>query len=152
MKTEAALAAQAIRNELKALGIQARVKSRNFSMGNAVDIYVTDLPPFLSAKVKAIGDKYQYGHFDGMTDCYEHSNSREDIPQAKFVHVNNQISDEMREAVYQHLRTQWVGGEALPVSYAEGRDLSFHGVYVSQFVRQEFCRENGSFWQERNAA
>ena len=84
--------------------------------------------------------------------CYEYSNSREDLPQAKYVHVNNEITNDMREAVYQHLRNTLAGGESLPATYAEGRDLMFHDSYVSQFVWQEFCRRNGSFWQERNAA
>ena len=44
-------------------------------------------------KVNEIIKKYQYGHFNGMEDIYEYSNSRDDIPQAKFVFVNRTMSE-----------------------------------------------------------
>jgi hypothetical protein len=151
-QTQPALAAKAIKAKLKALGVNCRVKSRTFSMGNAVDIYTENVPPFLLDKVRAIADLHQYGHFDGMADIYEYSNTREDLPQAKYVQVNNDLSDSMREAVYQHLRTQWAGGEVLPATYAEARNIQFHNEYVQHLVWQEFCRASSTFWQERNAA
>lgn len=94
--TESAQAARAIRAELKTNfpSVTFSVRSRNFSMGDAVDIAYTD-GPTLDA-VQAITGKYQYGHFDGMTDMYEHSNSRKDIPQAKFVHARREMSPETR--------------------------------------------------------
>ena len=81
------MAAAAIRKELKTAfpGIKTRVVSQSYSMGNSVDIYVprgTNCEP-----IRAITDKYQYGHFDGMTDCYEYSKNNTSIPQAKFVSV-----------------------------------------------------------------
>lgn len=83
-----AKAAKAIRTELKEAypTIKFTVKSRGFSMGDAVDVS-WNLGPTDEQTQKVI-DKYQYGHFDGMTDYYEHSNSRDDIPQSKYVHAN----------------------------------------------------------------
>jgi glyceraldehyde-3-phosphate dehydrogenase/erythrose-4-phosphate dehydrogenase len=84
-----ALAAKAIRKELKEKipGVKFRVRSESFSMGNAVDVYWngegTD-----EAEISEVISKYQEGHFDGMTDTYEMSNCRDDIPQVKFVHLN----------------------------------------------------------------
>lgn len=97
MKTEAALCAQAIRKELKQAfpGIKFSVTSDNFSMGNSVDVSWTDGPT--SEHVQQIVNKYQYGHFDGMTDSYEHSNSRTDIPQAKFIMTKREMSDATRD-------------------------------------------------------
>ncbi len=85
--SEHAMAAAAIRKELKAKfpNIKCRVTSQSFSMGNSVDIYVprgTECEP-----IRAVTDKYCYGHFDGMTDCYEYSNKDISLPQAKFVSV-----------------------------------------------------------------
>lgn len=105
MKTESARAAAAIRKELKAAFPQEkfRVRSRNFAGGDAVDVYVgayveTDRPDnwggfqkepdAVLKQAEAIASKYQYGRFDGMTDCYEYTNTRKDIPQAKYVHVS----------------------------------------------------------------
>jgi hypothetical protein len=45
--------------------------------------------------VEPLINEYQYGHFDGMIDCYEYSNNRNDIPQVKFVFANREYSDEI---------------------------------------------------------
>jgi len=95
-----AAAAKQIRVWLKAQGIAARVNSEGYSMGSSVNVYIEDQMPEVVAKVKAFAEKYQYGHFNGMEDIYEYSNSRDDIPQAKFVFVNNYISDAMRQEIW----------------------------------------------------
>lgn len=83
--SEAAQAAKLIRKELKAAFPKTKfsVTSEYFSMGNAVNISWDNGPA--KSEVHEISDKYEYGHFDGMTDCYEFSNKRTDIPQTKFV-------------------------------------------------------------------
>lgn len=88
-------AAAAIKVELKAAfpGIKFSVTSDSFSMGDSVHIGWTDGPT--SNEVENISKKYQYGHFDGMTDMYESSNSRDDIPQSKYVSASRSISDEL---------------------------------------------------------
>jgi hypothetical protein len=96
MKTNQAQAAAQIRKQLKALGIPARVKSKGFSMGDSVDVYLTDATPEVVAQVKELTAPYQYGNFNGMEDIYEYSNRNADIPQTKFLFVNNEISDELR--------------------------------------------------------
>ena len=89
----AAQCASAIRKELKSNfpSVKFRVVCENFSMGNSVDVVWTDGPT--KDQVDGIIQKYQYGHFDGMIDMYEHSNSRDDIPQAKYVHGRREASD-----------------------------------------------------------
>ena len=88
MKTEAAKCGVEVRKYLKALGVSASVKSKNFSMGDSVDVKLKAIiDPDTYALIKTDLRKYQYGHFDGMTDCYEHSNRNDDIPQTKFLHV-----------------------------------------------------------------
>lgn len=99
MKNEAAKAAAMIRAELKKNGIAASVKSRVYSMGSSVDVrLLADYCPATVAKINEFCGRFQYGHFDGMTDCYEYSNRDESIPQAKFVHVETRYSDELRAA------------------------------------------------------
>jgi hypothetical protein len=95
-----AQAAKAIRAELKAAypTVTFKVTSSSFSMGNDVSIHWTDGPT--TKEVDAIADKYQQGHFDGMIDLYEYSNSRDDIPQAKYVMTSRHTSDDaLRSAV-----------------------------------------------------
>jgi len=90
--SSAALAAKAIRKELKEKfpGVKFSVRSSNFSMGNSVDIaYNTVLHGFdgdgkaPANEVWKVANKYQYGHFDGMTDSYEYSNCHDDLPASK---------------------------------------------------------------------
>ena len=94
MKTTSARAAAEIRKELKEKfpSIKFSVTSDNFSMGDAVTIKYTD--GVQSDKIRAITNKYQYGHFDSMTDMYENSNRNDTIPQAKYVQVERRMSEE----------------------------------------------------------
>lgn len=95
-----ALCAKAIRAELAAAfpGWKFSVRARTASMMSAVDVHWTDGPT--SAAVHAIIDKYQYGHFDGMTDCYEMSNKQEGlVAQVKYVSAYRTIADETKALV-----------------------------------------------------
>lgn len=141
MKTNAALAAALIRKEIKAAfpSLQFRCKSQNYSGGNSVNVYMVDQPKAVVEKIKALTDKYEYGHFDGMTDCYEFSNSRDDIPQVKFLFVNNELSSEKRQEIYAGIRQKWSGGDSLPENYEAGRDINFQGHYISEMVWREFA-------------
>jgi len=91
-----AAAAKAIRAELAATfpGIKFSVTSETYSMGNSVSIDWTDGPTV--KEVEQFTSKYQYGHFDGMTDMYEHTNSRDDIPQVKYVKEHRSQSEEVQ--------------------------------------------------------
>jgi hypothetical protein len=102
-----AAVAKLIRAFLKSNNINGKVKSRCFSGGNAVDVEVTDLKPEQMAIVEKELAKYEEGHFDSMNDIYEYSNSRSDIPQVKYAHVRNDMSNEMTEKVKTWLSKQW---------------------------------------------
>jgi hypothetical protein len=95
-----AKAASMIRNFLKAQGVPGKVRSEGYSMGSSVNVYIEDVTPETSDKVEKYAKQFQYGHFDGMQDLYEYSNSRNDIPQAKFVFVNNKPSELMKQKIW----------------------------------------------------
>jgi len=94
-----AAASAAIKAELnKAFPeIKFSVRSDSFAGGNSVHISWNDGPN--SDEVNALTKKYQYGSFDGMTDMYEYTNNREDIPQAKYVQAQRSMSEEARAAL-----------------------------------------------------
>ncbi len=106
--TEAAQAAKMIRKELKKHGIKAKVKSENYSMGSSVNITLNNELPKTVELVTSFAKAFQYGHFDGMNDIYEHSNNNDDLPQAKFVFVENAYSDELKQSVWDlvHVKLQ----------------------------------------------
>lgn len=107
MKTQAALCAKSIKNELKLKfpSVKFSVKSDNFSMGNSVNIDWVDGPT--TSEVDSIVKKYQYGHFNGMEDIYESSNRRDDIPQAKFVHTHRELSDDVKNKIWSEIQAQY---------------------------------------------
>jgi hypothetical protein len=86
-----------IKTELKKVypEVKFSVKYSSYSMGDSIKVYWTDGPN--QKEVQSLIDKYQYGHFNGMEDLYEYSNKREDLPQAKFVFANRELSPEYRK-------------------------------------------------------
>lgn len=128
-----AAAAKLIRAELKKNGIAGRVRARTASMMTAVDVDVVDLAPWTRRELEAYVGQFEYGHFDGMDDSYHYSNRRDDLPQVKYAHVHNKMSDELRAEI-----------EAWIESYfAPGHDLSAWQIFNDD---RNFGR---GFWQAR---
>ena len=95
--TIAAQAAKLIRKDLKEHfpNIKFKVISENYAGGNSINIgYENGVP---EQKIKKIVSKYKQGHFDGMTDCYEYSNSIEGLPQVSYIFTSRTISQEVKE-------------------------------------------------------
>ena len=94
MTSEHAKAAKMIRKELKENFPKTKfhVRSSIFSGGDSIDISWADGPS--EDAVNKIVRKYQYGHFDPMTDMYEVSNNNESLPQVKYVTCQRELSDE----------------------------------------------------------
>ena len=91
--------AQAIKKELKTLfpWVKFSCTYDTYSMGSSVDVNWMDWPT--EKEVEGHIKKYQYGHFDGMTDYYDSDNWREDIPQAKYVFAKRTMSPETAEII-----------------------------------------------------
>lgn len=89
-------AAAAIKAELKTLYplVKFSATSDSFSMGDSVHVSWTDGPT--DSEVDNIIKKYQYGSFNSMEDLYESSNSRNDIPQSKYVSGSRTQSEELK--------------------------------------------------------
>jgi hypothetical protein len=82
-----------------------RVTSKGYSGGNNVVIHWTDGPT--RREVEEITKQYQYGSFDGMQDLYEYTNSRDDIPQVRWVQHDRSTSDEAKMAMVNWLNTRF---------------------------------------------
>ena len=147
--TQAAQAAKQIRVWLKSKGIPARVTSENYSMGSSVRIYVADLVPALRDEVKAFADKYQYGDFNSMDDLYEYRNEKNDLPKAKYVTVNNAISDELRQDIWEYMLMAYSGMEGAPalakdaynfrnLNFAECGSTLIYRLFTGGFNQNQF--------------
>ena len=134
MKTRAAQAAQLIRKELKTAlpGLEFTCKSQTYSMGSSITVGMIDQTHEIKEQVEKITAKYIYGSFDGMTDCYNMTNSRDDIPQVKYLFVENDMSDDTRQGIYSLFRKSWVGGDTLPEKYDGNAYLD--GKYISEWI------------------
>jgi hypothetical protein len=63
--------------------------------------------------------QYQQGHFNSMEDIYEYSNSRDDVPQTKYLSIDNSYSDEMYQKAWSFLRATFSEAEKYPENYKE---------------------------------
>lgn len=106
-KTPAAEAAKMIRRELKEAfpGIKFTVRSKTYSGGDSVNVSWFNGPT--QTDVEDVIKKYQQGHFDGMYDMYEMSNSRKDIPQVKFVFADRNYTTDIEYGVRQRLEAEF---------------------------------------------
>lgn len=147
MKTEAAKVAQIIRKHLKANGIDAKVVSKNYSGGNSVSVYTKDLLPATQQLIGEYISQFEYGHFDGMTDCYYASNVRNDIPQVRFVFLWNEYTTSLKQKAWEWLRVYYDYFDNAPENV---EDAGFFYIkelctYADQFLYQELKRD--SFWR-----
>ena len=101
MITVAAQATTQVRRKLREAGITAdSIRSSTFSGGNSVTILLTDVRPGIVQRVQEICQPHVIGNFDGMTDTYVYRPSRDpETPRVKYLHVNNQMSREIRERI-----------------------------------------------------
>jgi hypothetical protein len=131
--TGAAACADAIRAELKKVfpSVKFSVRSSTFSMGDSVDISWTD--GNTTDEVNAITKKYQYGSFNGMEDIYENTDSRDDIPQAKYVHCSRRMSAETEELLKPI-------AERIFDELKKDTERPFNCWDASQFLYQIFCK------------
>jgi hypothetical protein len=105
--TEAAQAAKLIRQTLKQYypSTTFAVHSSNFANGNAVDINWIDGPT--TREIDKLVSDFQQGHFDGMVDMYEYSNDRDDIPQAKYVQTQREMSEQVRGEIVDEVNKKY---------------------------------------------
>ncbi len=106
-QSEQARAAKMIRTQLKAAFPHTKfsVTSESFAGGNAVHTSWKDGPT--SKQVDEVLNRYQFGSFDGMQDLYEYTNTRDDIPQAKYVHGQRSYSPAAYDAIVPILNSYW---------------------------------------------
>lgn len=91
----AAQVAKLLKQKAKELGLVATAKSQNYSGGDSVNVRITGGSDDNLEKLKEYSNQYEYGHFNGMEDIYEYSNCRDDIPQTKYLFVEDFRADQI---------------------------------------------------------
>ena len=140
-------AAKNIRIELKAAfpSVKFSVKSRRFSMGDAIDVSWEDGPT--TDQVEDITGKYQAGSFNGQTDCYEYGADSwtRAFGDAKYVHTSREASD---KAILSAIRTVSArydlpeGAEVTPETYKGGKlwSVNMGGTNLQEVVGRTIQR------------
>jgi hypothetical protein len=92
--------------------------------------------------------------FDGMIDLYEYSNTRDDIPQVKFVFVNNYISAAMSQSIWDFLRGYYSGMDNAPSDANMAGNFAMHGDYGDRVISRFFSGNysNTQYWDFLRAA
>lgn len=144
-----AQAAKLIRQFLKANNIDGRVTSQSYSMGNSINVRVADLDPTRLKVVELFSAQFEYGSFNGMTDCYEYDNKNDDIPQVKFVFVNNEMSNEVGQDVWDFARRYFSGMNFAPSDYANAGSFYIDGfdMYGNQLVWKLYSGQFLGYWE-----
>ena len=137
-------AAAAIKAELQKAypGVKFSCTSESFSMGNSVHVSWTEGPT--TEQVKNISSKYEYGHFNGMEDIYEYSNSREDIPQAKYVSESRTIKEETIKAIAENLQLLGYKPEAGGYRYEPeniARQIAYKTAFPNNYTSFELVKD-----------
>tara|TARA_R110002072_G_scaffold298960_2_gene473730 strand:- start:18122 stop:18634 length:513 start_codon:yes stop_codon:yes gene_type:complete len=159
-KSSQAQVAAIIRKELKAMGVPARVTSSGYSGGNSVDVCLMDIPYPKVEKIRGCFVRYQEGHFNGGEDIYEYSNTRDDIPQTKFLFINSAYSPALRQSAWDFIKKHWQceDTEKAPAQAAEL--FSYHGLILGRPGDQIlqtilngsfFCAGETTFWDYYSA-
>ena len=60
-----------------------------------------------TAQVYKITGKYELGNFNGMTDSYEYTNRRDDIPQVRYIFPDRDYSFPVLQAIVSHENARW---------------------------------------------
>lgn len=155
--TQAAQVAKTIKRAIVAMGYPCRAKSDNFSMGDSVDIYVQDLPPAIFKELEERFEPHEYGTFDGMTDCQGFKNRDFDGAQTKYLNLHNEISPEVKQAAWDHIRAEFGHMEA-PALYEDAQSYRIWNNYAPEVIyralRADVDSNEGlpqSFWDTHGA-
>ena len=84
-----------LKKKAKELGLDVRGSSKNYSMGCSVTIKVFKGSDDAFNKLKEYSYQFEYGSFDGMNDIYNNDNVRNDIPQTKYLFINDDRASEI---------------------------------------------------------
>ena len=147
--TEAAKAAKEIRKKLKGLGLQSTVKSQTYSMGSSVRTVIFYQCPETVKKVRDLVEPHEYGTFDGMTDCSGFKNGDFGGPQAKHVFLDNDLSDKLRQSIWDYALATYAGFDNAPKEHDS--NLIFYNEdmreYGSTIIHQIANGILGEYWE-----
>lgn len=138
-KSPVAAAAAAIKQELKAIGVKASVRSSRYSGGNSVYVTVYNQPAAQLKQIDAICKKYKAGHFDGMTDSYEFNHIDDGLPKAMYVSIDHERSDAFNQTLLDKVNARYGLNVSLD-DYKNGARIEYNSHYACNSINEEIYR------------
>lgn len=142
--TQAAQVAKLVRQWLKAEGIAGSVTSKTYSMGDNVNVRLVDQVPAVYQKVKEYCAQYEY------------DNVNRDIPQTKYLFVNNDMSDELKQKVWEFAKGYYNFLDNLPVDVKQIYNIWVNELnnWAGAIPRNLFSGgfNNNAYWDAQAAA
>lgn len=130
--SEYAQVAKLLKKKAKELGINVtRSRSKSFAGGDSVSLRFDSGSDDAVKQLEDYSHQFKQGHFDGMSDIYEYSNSRDDVPQTKYLFLEDDRADKILGDLA-HYKTSW---------FANGEEVNF-----AQFMYR--LREQSDDWQK----
>lgn len=153
MKSQQAQVATLCRKYLKTKDIPAKVTSKSFAGGNDVNIDVYNQSPGIIENLENEFAQYRQGDFNGMEDIYEYSNPHDDIPQVKYLFINNNFSDDFYQKAWTFLQNWAAGADQYPENYKDlPNNARVFGQWASQIVSRllngKLDKGSEIFWQK----
>lgn len=100
---------------------------------NSVNIHWTN--GVTCKMVNEITSKYKMGRFDGMTDSYDYTNRRDDIPQVSYVFLNRTISQDIYESKFNEYKAYYADWADLEDMY--DNSVPMKGYSPVGFIRHQ---------------
>ena len=130
--SEYAQVAKLLKKKAKELGINVtRCRSSSFAGGDSVRLRFDSGSDDAVKQLEGYSSQFKQGHFDGMNDIYEYSNSRDDVPQTKYLFLDDDRADKILGDLA-HYKTSW---------FANGEEVNF-----AQFMYR--LRDQSDDWQQ----
>jgi hypothetical protein len=101
-----------------------------------------NLRPSVAKEVRKSIYKYQTGVKNKSTNIYENNNTDNSIPQVKFIHLENQITPDMKEKIIEYINGKAVENSDSNIPLSEMPD-----DYAPYLINKVFSEENSLFWK-----
>ncbi len=143
-KTLAAITCSTIRRDLKnRFPNQKFGLTSNHSINGDDSVYIRgyNLRPSVAKDVKKVISKYQTGVKNNTTNIYEPINKDDTIPQVKFIHLENEITEDMKEKIIGYLNDKAIVNKDDTIPFKDMPDN-----YAPYLINKVFSEENSPFW------
>lgn len=91
-KTDRSLLTKIVKRELRKTfpGVKFSVTNEKGAYVNSIRIHYSD--GVTVGEIARITEKYKLGYFNGLTDSYERTNERSDIPQCEYISIGKRAT------------------------------------------------------------